>query len=278
MAFKMNRSGFSFGEGTGYNSPQKVTAGPNESVDSWWKRTFDEAQKMKAEAEAKKNSQKKATNEKWKAGQEASGGNLDSWVKERSKHKKGSPEYNAIQNKINKALGSEKRHGVTTETKSGKGGKVEQTATKTPGISEKKETTQKRSAARGNVRVTEEKDLQTGTTTTASKRGKSIVGGPKTSETETDAEGNITSRTKERYGRDVTGAGDTGDWHSGRRKKKIKKTYNEDGTVTITRTDDKKGTSKTRTRKQILKGVGEKLGVGKGDIRKQRRMDRRANR
>ena len=266
MAFKMKRSGFSFGEGTGYNSPKKVPG-----VVTW---AFDKA----AEIEAKKKSQEKAKNEKWKAGQEASGGNLNSWVKERSKHKKGSAEYNAIQNKINKALGSEKRHGVTTETKSGKGGKVEQTATKTPGISEKKESTQKRSATRGNVRVTEEKNLETGETTTSSKRGTSAIGGAATSETKTDAEGNVISRTKERYGRNVTGAGDTGDWHSGRRKKKVKKTYNEDGTVTITRTKDKKGKpSKTRTRKQILKGVGDKLGVGKGDIRKQRRIDRRAN-
>tara|TARA_R110002012_G_scaffold255498_2_gene435464 strand:- start:1534 stop:2322 length:789 start_codon:yes stop_codon:yes gene_type:complete len=261
MAFKMNRSGFSFGEGTGRNSPNKVI-GSAVMQDLIGKAT--EAKKAKAAdkkfADAKKQDP-----------------NLSKYIAERSKHKKGTPEYNAAQNQINKAYGVSKRHGETTETKSGKGGKVKQTVTKTPGISEKKESTQKRGNVRGNVRVTEQKDLQTGKTTTASKRGKTIVGGAATSKTETDAEGNVTSRTKERYGKDITGAGDTGDYHSGRRKKKVKKTYKEDGTVTITRTKDKKGTSKTKTRRQILKGVGDKLGVGKGDIRKQRRIDRRAN-
>ena len=314
MAFKMK--GMGFGEGTSYKSPllKKAEAeaaaaaagSPNKVVPAvlggmaagygatrlydWWtggdkkeepkkqegggwaSKVVDKAKETKAKADA----QKKAKDDKCKSGQEASGGKLDSWVKERSKHKKGSPEYNALQNKINKSLGSEKRHGVTTETKSGKGGKVEQTATKTPGLSEKKETTQKRSATRGNVRVTEEKDLETGKTTTTSKRGKSVVGGPKVSETKTDASGRVTSRTKEKYGKKETGEGDTGDWWSGRRKKSKTKTYNEDGTVTITKKKAGKE-EKTKTRKQRLRGVGEKLGVGKGDIRKQRRIDRRAN-
>ena len=315
MAFKMK--GMGFGEGTGYKSPQlkkaeaEAAGSPNkvivnpvttglaaygaykgyQAVKDWWtggdkkkeepkkqegggwaSKVVDKAKETKAKADA----QKKAKDDKWKSGQEASGGKLDPWVKERSKHKKGSPEYNALQNKINKSLGSEKRHGVTTETKSGKGGKVEQTATKTPGLSEKKETTQKRSATRGNVRVTEEKDLETGKTTTTSKRGKSVVGGPKVSETKTDASGRVTSRTKEKYGKKETGEGDTGDWWSGRRKKSKTKTYNEDGTVTITKKKAGKE-EKTKTRKQRLRGVGEKLGVGKGDIRKQRRIDRRAN-
>ena len=36
--------------------------------------------------------------------------NLDSYIAQRKKLKKGSPEYNAIQNKINAAYGVEKRH------------------------------------------------------------------------------------------------------------------------------------------------------------------------
>ena len=38
--------------------------------------------------------------------------NLDSYIRERKKHKKGSPEYNRIQNKINEAYGVSKRHPV----------------------------------------------------------------------------------------------------------------------------------------------------------------------
>lgn len=45
--------------------------------------------------------------------------NLDNYIRERKKHKKGSPEYNRIQNKINKAYGVSKRHpvgGTSTQT------------------------------------------------------------------------------------------------------------------------------------------------------------------
>ena len=163
MAFKMKGMGFGEGTGykspqlkkaeaEAAGSPNKVIVNPvttglaaygaykgYQAVKDWWtggdkkkeepkkqegggwaSKVVDKAKETKAKADA----QKKAKDDKWKSGQEASGGKLDSWVKERSKHKKGSPEYNALQNKINKSLGSEKRHGVTTETKSGKGGKV----------------------------------------------------------------------------------------------------------------------------------------------------------
>ena len=42
---------------------------------------------------------------------------LDSYIKERSKHKKGTPEYNAQQNKINKAYGKGPTNRPTTTTK-----------------------------------------------------------------------------------------------------------------------------------------------------------------
>jgi len=45
--------------------------------------------------------------------------NLDNYIRERKKHKKGSPEYNRIQNKINEAYGVKKRHsvgGTSTQT------------------------------------------------------------------------------------------------------------------------------------------------------------------
>ncbi len=44
--------------------------------------------------------------------------NLDSYIRERSKHRKGSAEYNALQNKINAAYGVSKRHTVVTSPSS----------------------------------------------------------------------------------------------------------------------------------------------------------------
>ena len=48
----------------------------------------------------------------WQQGQDDSGGNLNTWVKERSNYEKGSNEYNILQNKINEALGSDVRYEV----------------------------------------------------------------------------------------------------------------------------------------------------------------------
>ena len=45
------------------------------------------------------------------------GGNLNSWVAERKKHKKGTNEYNKLQNKINQSLGNKKRYPVTEDSK-----------------------------------------------------------------------------------------------------------------------------------------------------------------
>jgi hypothetical protein len=47
---------------------------------------------------------------RWKKGDEASGGTLNELVKQRKGVKKGTPEYNKIQNQINAALGSKKRY------------------------------------------------------------------------------------------------------------------------------------------------------------------------
>jgi hypothetical protein len=53
----------------------------------------------------------------WEQGQKDSGGTLNDLVKQRKGVKKGTPEYNKIQNQINKALGSKKRYdeGPTTD-------------------------------------------------------------------------------------------------------------------------------------------------------------------
>lgn len=55
----------------------------------------------------------------WKEGSEASGGTLNDLVKARKGHKKGTPGYAEIQNKINKHLGSKVEHKVTKKNKKG---------------------------------------------------------------------------------------------------------------------------------------------------------------
>jgi len=63
-------------------------------------------------ASGKKASGKKVSggSRTWSQGQAASGGNLNALVTQRKGLKKGTPEYAAVQNKINAALGSKKRH------------------------------------------------------------------------------------------------------------------------------------------------------------------------
>jgi len=80
-----------------------------------------ENMKKTTEARARKglDSGKKMSNADWKKGVKKSGGTLNELVAARKKHKKGSAEYAAIQNKINKSLGSKKVHTVTKTTKSG---------------------------------------------------------------------------------------------------------------------------------------------------------------
>jgi len=46
----------------------------------------------------------------WEEASSKSGGELNNWVSQRDKHKKGSKEYNEIQNKINEALNDPTRH------------------------------------------------------------------------------------------------------------------------------------------------------------------------
>jgi hypothetical protein len=63
----------------------------------------------------------KATDATWKKGQDkakSEGGDLDALVKSRKGLKKGTPEYNKVQNQINSALGNKKRHGEGSTTTS----------------------------------------------------------------------------------------------------------------------------------------------------------------
>jgi len=78
----------------------------------------------------------------WRQGMKSSGGNLNNLVKKRDTLKKGSNEYNVVQNKINVHLGSKKRHGVTSST--GTKGRKTTATKKVPGVSSSTSVTKKR--------------------------------------------------------------------------------------------------------------------------------------
>lgn len=99
MGFKMNGSPAKMGTIQG-------TAGHSSAL------------KMKVEEDASALKQKAYGGTKtWEQGQKDSGGTLNDLVKQRKGVKKGTFEYNKIQNKINEALGSKKRYdeGPTTD-------------------------------------------------------------------------------------------------------------------------------------------------------------------
>jgi len=78
----------------------------------------------------------------WRQGMKSSGGNLNDLAKKRDTLKKGSDEYNVVQNKINVHLGSKKRHGVTSST--GTKGRKTTATKKVPGVSSSTSVTKKR--------------------------------------------------------------------------------------------------------------------------------------
>ena len=78
----------------------------------------------------------------WRQGMKSSGSSLNDLAKKRDTLKKGSDEYNAVQNKINVHLGSKKRHGVTSST--GTKGRKTTTTKKVPGVSSSTSVTKKR--------------------------------------------------------------------------------------------------------------------------------------
>jgi len=84
----------------------------------------------------------KGGSQTWRQGMKSSGGNLNDLAKKRDTLKKGSDEYNAVQNKINVHLGSKKRHGVTSST--GTKGRKTTTTKNVPGVSSSTSVTKKR--------------------------------------------------------------------------------------------------------------------------------------
>lgn len=185
----------------------------------------------------------------WKEGKKASKDQLDSWVAERGKHKKGTPEYNALQNKINKSLGSKTRHGVTETTEGTprkKGGGVTTTKT-TPGVATT--VTEKKRGA-GSVfggKVTKETEFEGGKKVsskfkTSKKGGATVAGveGVRKAKTKTTDEG-VDEKLKTKY--DPTG-----------KVTKEKRTVKEGDVVTKTITKD--GETRVKTRKKGGTGLG----------------------
>tara|TARA_R110002167_G_scaffold87072_1_gene235621 strand:- start:44 stop:817 length:774 start_codon:yes stop_codon:yes gene_type:complete len=133
MAFKMNGSPAKTGgiSGTaGHSSALKMRASENAAsalkqlsaseLDKYGGgKTSDVANSkaykddMKKRDANRKVADKKMPNADWAKGQKkakSEGGNLDALVKSRGGLKKGTPEYNKVQNKINSALGNKKRY------------------------------------------------------------------------------------------------------------------------------------------------------------------------
>ena len=249
MAFKMR--GMTFGEGTGHKSPMKKDPSVQKKQQVFLDSLTNQANmdridlskerkkidKAESNRKAKPNEKVKGGTKTWKEGTKDSGGNLNQWVAERKKHKKGAPEYNALQNKINKSLGSKKRHGVTTETKTA-GPKVNKdtkrttkTKVETPGLGSKETKVVK--GTKDNVRKIKTK--------------------------ERDESGDVTKKTKVKF--DVKG---------NRKKKKV--VTKTDDTVTKLKVKDKKDEpAKVKTRKRYKATKLGKSKIGKIFVKKKNR-------
>ena len=199
--------------------------------------------KIEANRKTKPGEKVKGGTKTWSEGMKASGGNLNKLVAQRKNLKKGTPEYNAVQNKINAALGSKKRHGVQTTTKTA-GPKVSKdikrtTKTKvtTPGLGSKETKVVK--GTKDNVRKIKTKDR--------------------------NESGDVTKKTKVKF--DVKGS---------RKKKKVVTKTND--TVTKLKIKDRKDEpAKVKTRKRGGTGIGSAIKSKLAD-RKARRAKRKANR
>ena len=178
---------------------------------------------------------------------EGMGYDLNDLVRQRKTVKKGSDEYNAIQNKINKAYGVKKRHGATnvstTGTKGVFGGKDVKTTTRnTPGISDfQAETVTSRGGRKKVTTKRYEDDKGVTTKKHKSKYRKSGVEKKRKSvyKTDWDKDGKIDKKTRVKVKKDASG--------NVKRKKVVTK---EGGVRTVTKTN-RKGETKTRSRKTL---------------------------
>jgi len=212
--------------------------------------------------------------ERWAGGNvkasKNTGRSLDSLVKTRKGLKKGSPEYNAIQNEINKSLGDSTRHEQQRKTKVGdmtivkkgdgddtniknkgekkiktrdgevKGGEKKAADEKTSNI-----TTKKKKHSDGTIKVSKRKNVKTdaGITDKVVRKSKD---GKKTTvryKTDTDGEKGYERKGKKTFKTDGEG------------KVSTKNVLRADGRRTVTKSD---GTKKSRrTLKGVLTGTGK---------------------
>jgi hypothetical protein len=195
----------------------------------------------------------KMADKDWKKGQESAksaGRDLDALVKKRGTLKKGSDEYNVVQNQINKALGSKKRHGKTKVTVTED--KTKTTKKVTPGLSEtdistkttrggKKKVTKRRheddeGVTTKKIKTKYRKDKET------RKRQKTVI------KSDYDKDKKVDKKTKIKTKYDK--AGDV---------KRTKRVTTEGGRRTVTKTKDGVTTTKSRrTLKGWLTGKGKK--------------------
>lgn len=148
--------------------------------------------------------------------------NLPDYVKQRNSSKKGTEEYNVAQNRINKAYGVDKRHGVT-ESKATKG-RDTVTRKRTPGIVN--------SAKLERKRVVGDKQIDQ---TTNEMTGKSKERKTKTNKSKErfyDANKSLDKKTKDK-----------------KSKSKVT-TYGDDGTITKTKINKRTGKVKTKVRQK----------------------------
>ena len=168
--------------------------------------------------------------------------NLESYIAGRKKHAKGSPEYNAFQNKINKAYGSKTRHGVESSS-STKGRKTFSTLS-TPGIGT---TTRMTKTQRdGDVKLkksTFSDDRGVTTKKTRTKRGvfSDKVRSKKSKFVTTGAPGSNLADKKTKIKTRYTKSGDV---------KSNKRVTKQDGMRTVTKTN-RRGKTTTKTRKTL---------------------------
>jgi hypothetical protein len=200
-------------------------------------------------ASALKQTEPKMAEKDWKKGQESaksSGRDLDALVKSRKGMKKGSDEYNVVQNQINKALGSKKRHGTTSSTATK--GKTTTTSKVTPGLSSSAASTKTTRGGKKKVtkkRYEDDAGITTRKVKTISDKEGNVKRTKKVIKSDYDKDSKVDKKTKIK---------------TNVKKGTTKRVTKEDGRRTVTKTD-KEGnvtTKSRRTLKGFFTGKGKK--------------------
>jgi len=252
MAFKMNGSPVKMGTISGTAGHASALKQVNINTGKVEIPALEDKKRKDGEPYVSKEGKEMAGDKAWKKGQDkakSKGNNLDALVGKRNVLKKGSDEYNVVQNQINQALGSKKRHGVTgtTETK----GNKTTTKTSTPGTSNTSKKTVKRKDNTVKKVVTKTEDSTSNSKEVKKLDKQGVVTKIKTkSKEDVDNDGKIDVRKK----------GKTTFVKGGNKVKKSKQVKREGGRRTVTKID-KEGnvtTKSRRTLKGFLTGKGKK--------------------